>query len=246
MRISAAVITYNAAEALDRCLASLAFADEIIVLDQGSTDHTTEVCTRHGASLHQTAWLGFGPTKAKAVALCRNDWVLSVDSDEEVTPELAAAIAALPERPAVAAYAVNRLSCFLGSWIRHAGWHPDWIVRLFDRTRGGFDRKLVHEAVRVEGPVVRLPGILRHYAYDSMEQFISKLDRYTSIAARELHGQGRRATPWGAIVRSQATFWRMWILKGGIIDGAPGTLLCLVYSFYVLSKYTKLWLLGRT
>src|SRR5690606_20163422 len=123
---------------LDRCLASLGFADEVVVLDQGSGDHTAAVCARRGAALHQTEWLGFGPTKAKAAGLCRNRWVLSVDSDEEVSPALAAAIAALPDAPAEAAFAVNRLSRFLGRWIRHCGWHPEHVVRLFDRERAAF------------------------------------------------------------------------------------------------------------
>ena len=119
MKISVAIITLNAAADLDRCLQSVAFADEIVVLDQGSTDTTAEVCTRHGAVLHQTDWLGFGPTKQKAVDMCRNRWVLSIDSDEQVTPQLKTAIEALSEQSDEAAFTVNRLSCFLGKWIRH-------------------------------------------------------------------------------------------------------------------------------
>ena len=124
MKISVAVITRNAAPDLERCLRSVAFADEIIVLDQGSTDGTEEVCRQAGAALHQTEWLGFGLTKRKAVSLCRNRWVLSLDSDEEVSEELAKEITALPEDSPEAAFAVNRLSRFLGVWIRHCGWHP--------------------------------------------------------------------------------------------------------------------------
>ena len=245
MKVSAAIITRNAAADLDRCLASLGFADEVVVLDQGSDDDTAAVCARHGATLHQTEWLGFGPTKAKAAGLCRHRWVLSVDSDEEVAPELAAAIAALPDDPREAAFTVNRLSRFLGRWIRHGGWHPEHVVRLFDRQRAGFDDAPVHEAIRTDGPVGRLPGVLRHYTYETMEQYIGKLDRYTTLAAERLHAEGRRATPLAAVVRSQAAFWRMWLLQGGVLDGAPGTVLCLSSSFYVLSKYVKLWLLGR-
>ncbi|MBM4131980.1 glycosyltransferase family 2 protein, partial [bacterium] len=121
VKVSVAIITKDAAAQLDRCLASVAFADEVVVLDQGSRDDTAAVCARRGARVHQGAWEGFGPTKQRAAGLCRNRWVLSVDSDEEVSPELAAAIAALPEAPAEAAFAVNRLSRFLGAWIRHCG-----------------------------------------------------------------------------------------------------------------------------
>ena len=245
MEVSVAIITRDAAPQLDRCLASLGFAAEVVVLDQQSSDATAAVCARHGAVLHQGQWQGFGPTKQAATALCGRDWVLSIDTDEEVSPELAAAIAALPAEPAAAAFTVNRLSRFLGRWIRHGGWHPEYVVRLFDRRRAGFDDKPVHEAVRVRGETGRLPGILRHHTYESMEQYITKLNRYTTLAAEELHAQGARTTPWSAALRAQVAFWRMWLLKGGFLDGGAGLVLALSSGFYVLSKYTKLWRLGR-
>ncbi|MBK7046769.1 MAG: glycosyltransferase family 2 protein [bacterium] len=245
MKVSVAIITKDAARQLERCLASLAFADEIVVLDQGSADDTAAVCERFGAVLHQGAWEGFGPTKQRAVGLCRNRWVFNVDSDEEVSPELAAAIAALPEQPAAAAFAVNRLSRFLGGWIRHCGWHPDWVVRLFDRERASFDDRPVHESVRHPGTAVRLGGLLRHHPYETMEQYIAKLDRYTSLAAGDLHARGRRCGPGVAVVRAEAAFWRMWLLQGGWRDGGPGLVLCRASAFYVLAKYVKLWRLGQ-
>jgi glycosyltransferase involved in cell wall biosynthesis len=245
VKISAAIITLDAAGDLDRCLESLSFADEIVVLDQGSRDGTAEVCARYGAVVHQTEWLGFGPTKQKAVGLCRNRWVLSIDSDEQVTPELRAAIEALPDQPDEAAFMVNRLSRFLGRWIRHCGWHPEYVTRLFDRKRAGFNDKPVHESVVAEGNVGRLDGLLRHYTYETMEQYIDKLNRYTTLAAEELHAAGRTAGLFGAVIRAKAAFWRMWLVKGGILDGWPGTVLCLASGFYVLSKYTKLWRMGR-
>jgi glycosyltransferase involved in cell wall biosynthesis len=244
VRISVAIITRNAAPELDRCLASVAFADELIVLDQHSDDDTAAVCRRHGADLHQTEWLGFGRTKDRAVSLCRNRWVLSIDSDEEVTTELREAIQKLPDEPEEAAFTVNRLSRFLGAWIRHCGWHPDLVVRLFDTERARFNHKAVHEGIESEGPVGRLPGLLHHYTYESMESYIEKLNRYTTLAAEEMHAEGQRATPGMAVSRSLATFWRMWLLQGGILDGMAGWVLCLSSGFYVLSKYTKLWLLG--
>ncbi|MEZ4387848.1 MAG: glycosyltransferase family 2 protein [Candidatus Krumholzibacteriia bacterium] len=245
MKVSAAIITRNDARALDRCLASLTFCDEVVVLDQQSTDDTAAVCARHGARLEQSEWLGFGRTKQRAAELCRGRWVLSIDSDEVVTPPLAAAIAALPAAPAEAAFTINRLSRFLGRWIRHCGWHPDHVVRLFDRERAGFDDRPVHEAVEVRGPLGRLDGLLEHYPYETMEQYIGKLDRYTTAAAADLHAAGRRGSLAQAAVRSQATFWRMWVLQGGVLDGWAGTVLCQASAFYVLSKYVKLWRLDR-
>jgi len=244
VKISAAIITYQAGPLLDRCLATLDFCDEVVVLDQHSTDETAAICQRHGVRLEQTEWLGFGKTKQKAVDLCRNRWVLSIDSDEQVTPELREAIMALPDQPVPAAFMVNRLSRFLGSWIHHCGWHPDWIVRLFDRERAAFDGKPVHESIEVEGSIDRLGGLLHHEAYETMPQYIAKLDRYTTAAAEDLHARGRRIGPAGAVLRSQVAFWRMWILQGGILDGWVGTALCLSSSFSVLSKYTKLWRLA--
>ena len=245
MRISVAVITRNATADLERCLRSVAFADEIVVLDQGSTDGTDEVCRRAGAKMHQTEWLGFGSTKQKAVSLCRNRWVLSLDSDEEVSAELQAAITALPEDTSAAAYAVNRLSRFLGVWIRHCGWHPEYVVRLFDTRRAHFNDKPVHEAVETKGQVRRLGGLMHHYTCDTLESYLEKMNRYSTLSADEMAAQGRHCSLAGAVARAQATFWRMWLLRAGFLDGWPGTVLCLVSGFYTLGKYVKLRQLNR-
>ncbi|MBU8869938.1 MAG: glycosyltransferase family 2 protein [Gemmatimonadales bacterium] len=245
MKISVAVITRNAAADLERCLRSVAFADEIVVLDQDSTDGTDEVCSHAGATVHQTEWLGFGPTKQKAVSLCRNRWVLSLDSDEEVSAELQAAITALPEDTSMAAFAVNRLSSFLGVWIHHCGWHPEYIVRLFDTQRAQFNDKVVHEAVETEGRIKRLPGLVFHYTYATFEAYVQKMNLYSTLWAKEAAGRGRRVSLAGAVVRSNFTFWRMWLWQGGFLDRWPGTVLCLVSGFYTLGKYTKLRQLNR-
>ncbi len=245
MKVSAAIITHEAAAALERCLASLTFADEIVVLVHADDAKTAEICARYGATLHRREWLGFGPMKRQAALLCRNDWVLSIDSDEEVTAELRAAIVNLADDRQEAAFGVNRLSRFLGRWIHHCGWHPEYVVRLFDRRRAAFNDRSVHEEIETAGSVGRLDGILNHYTYDTMEQYIEKLNRYTTLSAEDLFAAGKRAHLAEAVVRSQAAFWRMWLLKSGWRDGWPGTVLCLSSAFYVLSKYTKLWRMGQ-
>jgi glycosyltransferase involved in cell wall biosynthesis len=253
LKISAALITQDAAEHLERCLKSLDFVDEIVVVDQGSRDSTRQICEAQGAHVHlREEFPGFGPLKRAAVDLCSHDWVLSIDSDEEVTPELRQAIldlkqsvAATGQEPAEAAFAVNRLSRFLGRWIRHGGWHPDYVVRFFDRRRARFNERQVHEAVQADGPVGRLNGLLLHYTYESMEQYLEKLNRYTSLAAEDAVTQGKRTSLPMALIRAKLMFVRMWALKGGWRDGWEGLLLSFCSSFYVLTKYVKIWWMVR-
>ncbi len=246
MKISAAIITHNAVEAgLERCLTSLAGLDEVVVLDQHSTDGTVALCERFGAQVVHDEWQGFGRTKAAAVARTANRWVLSIDADEELSPELRAAIFALGDEPSCAAYAVNRISRFLGRWIRHAGWYPEHVVRLFDKERARFNTRPVHESVEVQGPTGRLPGLLRHYTYDTMEQYVDRLNRYTTLAAEEAREQGRRASLPAAVTRAHLTFLRMWLVQSGWRDGWHGLVLCLCSGFYVLVKYVKIWRAAR-
>lgn len=245
MKVSACLITRDAAAHLEACLASLDWCDEIVVRDHDSDDDTPEICARHGARLERGEWLGFGPSKAAAVAACRNRWVLSIDADEVVTPELRDAILSLPDVPAEAAFRVNRLSRFMGRWIRHCGWHPDRIVRLFDRERAGFDDAPVHEQVRAEGRTPDLDGLLLHHAYDDFGQFLRKQDRYTTIAAEAAVRAGRRATILQALMRGSWTFLRTFAMKAGFADGWHGLLLCLAMGASTTSKYVKIWQAGR-
>lgn len=245
MKVSASLITRDAAAHLDRCLAALAWCDEVVVLDQGSTDGTREICARHGVRLVDGEWRGYGPTKAACVAACRNRWILSVDADEVVDETLRDAVLALPDAPPEAAFRVDRRSRFLGRWIRHCGWSPDRIVRLFDRERAGFDDAPVHESVVTDGPVGDLPGLLRHYAYDSLEQYLAKLDRYSTLGADAAAARGRRATPLEAALRAKVTFLRTFLLRRGFLDGAHGFALCSLMAFQTLAKYLKIWHAGR-
>jgi len=245
MKMSACLITRDAAATLDVCLASLDFVDEIVVLDHGSTDETREICTQYGARIISCEFTGFGAAKAAVTAAANNHWVLSIDADEEVTPELRAALVALPETPATAAFAVNRLPRFLGRWMRHSGWHPDWVVRLFDRDRAGFNDLKVHESVVTDGPVARLDGMLLHYAYEDLHQWVEKQNRYSSLAAAEAAATGRRGSVVRAIVRGHLAFLRTYILKQGWRDGVHGLALCLLTGGATFVKHLKIWLATR-
>ncbi len=245
MKVSACLITRNAEAHLDRCLASLGWCDEIFVRDQNSSDRTLEICEHHGARVVQGEWLGFGPTKAAAVEETRNRWVLSIDADEVVDTQLRASILALPDEPHEAAFRINRLSRFLGRWIRHCGWHPDRIIRLFDKQRAGFDDQPVHEAIHARGPVGDLAGLLRHYTYDSVEQYLAKMDHYTTLGAEAAHAAGRRTNPLSAVLRFKLTFVRTFILQRGFMDGWHGLVLCWLMSVQTFVKYLKIWNAGR-
>ena len=245
MRVSAVLITHDAAAHLDRCLTSLAWCAEIVVLDQQSSDGTLEICARHGARVEQGEWLGFGRTKAAAAALATNRWILSIDSDEEVSEELRDAVMALPDEVDPAAYRVNRLSRFLGRWIRHCGWHSDRIVRLFDRDRAGFNEATVHEAIETGGEVADLPGLLLHRTYDDFGQFMRKQDHYTTLGAAGAVAAGRQTSLLGAVVRAKFMFFRTYVLQAGFLDGWHGLVLCCGMAVSTLMKYVKIWQAGR-
>ena len=185
MTLSVIVITRNEAAHIGDCLDSVAFADEIIVLDSGSTDATREIARARGARVEVAPdWPGFGPQKNRALALATGDWVLSIDADERVTPELAGAIRQAIGAPAAEAYRIARLSNFCGRWIRHSGWWPDYVVRLFRREAGRFTDAAVHERVEVRGRTGTLSGHFLHYPYATLEVFIDKINRYSTEAAR--------------------------------------------------------------
>ena len=183
--LGVAIITKNAALRLGQCLDSVAFADEIVVLDSGSTDATLDIARTHGARVLQTPdWPGFGPQKNRALDALATDWVLSIDADEVVSPELAASMRAAIAAPQADVYAVDRLSSFCGAWIRHSGWYPDWIPRLFRRGKARFSDDLVHERLVFEASAQRLAGKLLHYSYEDFDAVLRKLDAYSGAARR--------------------------------------------------------------
>lgn len=253
--LSVIIITLNEAAHIAECLDSVAFADEIVVVDSGSSDDTREIAKERGARVVQTDdWPGFGPQKNRALDLATCDWVLSIDADERVTPELRAEIesilhAAAESGPAAAqlasAYRIARLSNFGGRWIRHSGWWPDYVLRLFRRGTARFKDVAVHESVVTDQPVDTLKGHFLHYPYANLEQFIAKINHYSTEAAAMMHARGKRTSVMGAWGHATWTFIRHYLLRKGFLDGREGFILAVMAASGSFFRYTKLLFLNR-
>ena len=246
-RLSAILITKDEAANIDACLASLQWCDEIVVVDCGSRDATVELARQRGARVEISAdWPGFGPQKNRALALASSDWVLSIDADERVTPELAAEMqATIASATALDAYAMPRLSSYCGQFMRHGGWYPDPVLRLFRRGSGRFSDDLVHERLLVHGSVGRLHHDLLHYSFRNFEQVLDKINSYSSAGAHAMWQRGRRTSLSGAVLHGFWTFIRGYLLRLGILDGKLGFLLAISNAHGAYYRYLKLWLLQQ-
>ncbi|MBV6883104.1 glycosyltransferase family 2 protein [Xanthomonas euvesicatoria] len=245
-RISACIIAFNEADRLRDCLASLAFCDEIVVVDSGSTDATTTIASEYRARVLQRTFDGYRSQKAFCVAQASHDWVLCLDADERVSDALRAAIIAARDAgfATAAGYRFARLSDYFGRFLRHGNAYPDRVLRLFDRRRGGWrGKREIHEAASVDGPVETLAGDLIHYPYRSLMQQLAKTQRYAQMMAEHEHARGKRAT-WSKLVLAPAwRFWRGYLLRGGFRDGWHGLIYAYVRANYVRQKTIMLWLL---
>jgi len=239
--LSLIVITRDAANVLADCLASVPFADEKIVVDSGSEDDTVAIAERFGARVLLHEWLGFGPQKNFAVQQAKNNWVLCIDADERVTEELTAAIRAVfATPPAAAAFAFARRNRFLGRWLAYGEGYPDWSVRLFDRARARWTDDPVHEHVVTDGSVVRLPGDLLHRSAESIETYVAKQNRYTTLQAQAMHARGEPAGALQLGLSPLVRFLRFYVLRRGFLDGAPGFAHISIGAFASFLKYAKL------
>lgn len=239
--LSAVLIALNEERRIAACLESLSFADEIVVVDSGSTDRTLEIARRYTDRVETRPWHGFGPQKQAAVGLARNDLVLNVDCDERVTPELAREIASLLAAPRLeAAYSIPRRNFLGGKEIRWCGWAPDRIVRLFDRTRAGFTDAAVHETVVARGEVVPLRHPLLHLSFDGFADLVAKMNRYTDLGARDLHARGKRFRVADVTLRPAFAFLRTYLLRLGFLDGVEGFEVAAANAFSTFAKYAKL------
>ncbi len=247
MKLSGAIIPFNEEANLARTLASVKGADEIIVIDSGSTDRTVEIAQSYGANVFIEEWKGFAAQKNSALAKCTCDWILSLDADEEVTPELAEEIAyELNSNPDEDGYFIPRRNMFLGRWIRHGGFYPDAKLRLFKRGQGRFEDRPVHETARIHVTPGRLHGDLIHHAYPSLASYIEHMNRYSTLGAALAVKQGKTshgslAFAINVLLNPMATFLYNYLFRLGFLDGREGLLLHLYHSAYVSWKYGKAW-----
>jgi glycosyltransferase involved in cell wall biosynthesis len=251
LTLSVAIITKNEEANLPRILESVRWADEIVILDSGSTDRTAEIARKFGARVFVDEWRGFGVQKNAAIAKCTSDWVLSLDADEEVSPELARKMQALfAGSPRHSGYFLRRRNFFLGRWIRRGGYYPDPKLRLFRRGSAQFEERSVHETMRCSGSTGRLRGDLLHHAYPTLDAYIEHMNRYSALGAEQAIAKGKtsRSFPaflWNVWVVPVATFHYNYFLRLGFLDGRVGLLQHLYHSAYVSWKYAKAWEASR-
>jgi glycosyltransferase involved in cell wall biosynthesis len=248
MSLSVIVITRNEAANLRACLQSVPFADDIVVVDNGSTDGTADIARQCGARVvESTDWPGFGPQKNRALALATCDWVLSLDADERVTPELGAQIQAAMAAADASAYEIPRLTRFCGQWIHHSGWTPDRVLRLFRRGQAHFSDDLVHERVVTElgTRTERLTSPLLHDSYPTPAHYWRKLEAYSQAWAIQHHARGRRTSMARAGAAALAAFLRSYFLRLGFLDGAMGFAVCTMQAQAAFGKYFALYCLNR-
>jgi len=245
--LSVAIITKNEAANLPGCLQSIAFARQIVVVDSGSDDGTLEIARGFGCEVFPEPWKGFGAQKQSAIDRCREPWVLVLDADERIPPETQAAIRAViaAGEGAAPGYSFPRKNYFQGRWIRHMGWWPDRITRLFRRGRGRMTEAPVHEAVEVTGEVEALQAPIEHYTEGRLSEILKKIDRYSTLAAEEAFREGRRSSVWGALARAEITFLQNYVLRRGFLDGRQGLVLSVTDAVNKFFKYAKLSELNR-
>jgi len=244
--ISIAIIARDEAHSMEACLRSIAWANEIVVLDSGSTDDTVAICRAFGATVESTDWPGYGAQKNRAIARCSGDWILSLDADEQVSEALRAEIEQAVAAPGDAAgFRMPRRSSYCGRQICHSGWWPDYVTRLFRRGRARFSDDLVHERLIVDGSVGTLRSPLMHEAYVDLEEVLDKVNRYSTAGARRMLSAGRKATLRSAVGHGAWAFFRTYVLRVGFLDGREGFMLAVSNAEGTYYRYLKLMLLDR-
>jgi glycosyltransferase involved in cell wall biosynthesis len=244
--VSVTVITLNESAHIAAAIDSASWADEIVVVDAGSTDDTVEIARAKGARTFTRDWPGYVDQKNHAASLAANDWIFSLDADERITPALAGEIRRLlGGEPPRHGYRVPRVTFHLGRWIRSTDFYPDYQTRLYDRRAARWQGRYVHESVAVDGGAGQLTGELQHYSYRDLSDHLDRINRYTTLAARQMHESGRRAGVFDLLLHPPAAFLRNYFLRRGFVDGMAGLTLSLVNAYSVLLKFAKLWELNN-
>lgn len=246
-KLSVVIITKNEAHNIRACLESAAWADEIIVVDSGSTDDTVKISESMGAQVYITGdWPGFGPQKNRALSHATGEWVLSLDADERITPPLRGEIeAALNNPQGHTAFCMPRLSSFCGRYMRHSGWYPDLVTRLFKRGSARFSEDLVHESLIVDGLIGKLRQSILHETFNDLEELLTKINQYSTAGARMLNEKNKTASLKKAIAHGLWAFFRTYILRAGFMDGREGFMLAVSTAESTYYRYAKLLLLNK-
>jgi glycosyltransferase involved in cell wall biosynthesis len=245
-KITVTIITLNEEANIRACLESVAkWADEIIVSDSGSTDRTVEICRFFGAEVFTDEWLGFGAQKNLCQSRARNEWIFNIDADERAGPGLGEEIGRALDKGKAVGYYVPRKNYFGKRWVRRCGWYPDYNLRLYRKDAGRFNERAVHEAVVVDGPTEKLSTPLIHRTYSGVDDYLRRMERYSRLAAEEMMKEGRRTGPGDMILRPGFTFLKMFVLRGGLLEGKTGLVLSGLYAYYTYEKYRKLRAMRR-
>lgn len=244
--ISAAIITKNEAHNIRRCLESLQWTDEVVVVDTGSTDDTVSICKEMGCTLHYSPWLGFSKTKQLAVDHCSHDWILAIDADEEISPGLRQAIRSILEQPSFHGYNIKRETFYLGKKIRYSGWRKEYVLRLFRKDAGRYNNKPVHESVIMHAGITgKIDQPILHHSYPTIETHIQKMTLYSKLSAQHKYDSGKRCTLSRAFLSGAFSFFRMYILRAGLLDGKAGLVLAANTAYGNFLKYLYLYELQR-
>lgn len=245
--LSVVIITLNEEKKIRDCLELVKWADEIVVVDSFSKDNTVEIARNYTDKIYQREFAGFGKQKNFALSKASGDWILAIDADERVTSELKEEIKRTLANPRASGYYMPRKSYFLGKWIKHCGWWPDYLLRLFRRDCGHFSDRLVHEALEVDGPTGRLNNPLEHHPFCSLSELIRKADRYSTLGAEVIIAESKdcsgkhKVSVLISFLHAWAKFFSMYFIKAGFLDGKEGFILSVLSFYYTLIKYLKLW-----
>ena len=245
-KVSVTVITLNEAEHIGAAIDSAAWADEIVVVDSGSTDGTADIARAKGVTVLSREWSGYVDQKNYAAERASHHWIFSLDADERIRPALATEVRALlSSEPPKRGYRLPRVTFHLGCWIRTTDFYPDFQIRLYDRRAARWRGTYVHESVVVDGPVGRLRHDLEHYSFRDLRDHLDRVNHYTTLAARQMNEAGRRAGPLDLLVHPPAAFLRNYVLRLGMLDGTAGLAISLINAYSVFLKFAKLWELQR-